>query len=91
MIIRNLKAEFAQWYPIRQLNQYYDTTLERDSLKFDGASIFSTLEGMYQHFLIPKAASSALERGSKVSLSCGLVSRRFYIELIAIYSNSRTE
>ncbi|KAG7562713.1 hypothetical protein FFLO_01873 [Filobasidium floriforme] len=47
------------------LNQYYDTTLERDSLKFDGASIFSTLEGMYQHFLIPKAASSALERGSK--------------------------
>jgi hypothetical protein len=49
------------------LNEYYDTTLEREATAFDGASIFSTLEGLYQHFLVPKAGGSALERGSKVS------------------------
>lgn len=35
---------------------------------FEGSSIFSTLEGAYQHFLKPKFSESALEWGSKASL-----------------------
>ncbi|KAI5451445.1 hypothetical protein NCC49_001751 [Naganishia albida] len=46
-------------------NQYYDTTLERSRLIFEGSSIFSTLEGAYQHFLKPKTSESTLEWGSK--------------------------
>ncbi|KAJ9121734.1 hypothetical protein QFC22_002355 [Naganishia vaughanmartiniae] len=48
-------------------HQYYDTTLERSKLIFEGASIFSTLEGAYQHFLKPKTSDSTLEWGSRVS------------------------
>ncbi|KAJ9096608.1 hypothetical protein QFC19_007141 [Naganishia cerealis] len=50
-------------------HQYYDTTLERSKLIFEGSSVFSTLEGAYQHFLKPKTSDSTLEWGSKVSLN----------------------
>ncbi|KAJ9102535.1 hypothetical protein QFC21_002936 [Naganishia friedmannii] len=46
-------------------HQYYDATLERTSLIFEGSSIFSTLEGAYQHFLKPKTSDSTLEWGSR--------------------------
>jgi hypothetical protein len=46
-------------------NEYYDTTIEGNKLAFDGASIFSVLEGIYQHFLRPKISETALEWGSR--------------------------
>lgn len=46
-------------------NEYYDTTIEGSKLAFDGASIFSVLEGIYQHFLRPKRSETALEWGSR--------------------------
>jgi len=46
-------------------NEYYDTTIEGTKLAFEGASIFSVLEGVYQHFLRPKISETALEWGSR--------------------------
>lgn len=46
-------------------HEYYDTTIEGTKLAFDGASIFSVLEGVYQHFLRPKISETALEWGSR--------------------------
>jgi hypothetical protein len=46
-------------------NEYYDTTIEGAKLAFDGASIFSVLEGVYQHFLRPKRSETTLEWGSR--------------------------
>ncbi|OCF58204.1 protein disulfide-isomerase domain [Kwoniella mangroviensis CBS 10435] len=46
-------------------NEYYDTTIEGTEITFDGASIFSVLEGVYQHFLRPKRIESTLEWGSR--------------------------
>jgi len=46
-------------------NEYYDTTIEGSKLAFEGASIFSVLEGVYQHFLRPKISETALEWGSR--------------------------
>jgi hypothetical protein len=50
---------------IKQSNEYYDTTIEGTSLAFEGASIFSVLEGVYQHFLRPKISESTFEWGSR--------------------------
>ncbi|WVW79859.1 protein disulfide-isomerase domain [Kwoniella bestiolae CBS 10118] len=47
------------------LNEYYDTTIEGDQITFDGTSIFSVLEGVYQHFLRPKRIESTLAWGSR--------------------------
>ncbi|OCF32348.1 protein disulfide-isomerase domain [Kwoniella heveanensis BCC8398] len=47
------------------LNEYYDTTIEGHQIAFDGTSIFSVLEGVYQHFLRPKRIESTLEWGSR--------------------------
>ena len=49
---------------ISQLSEYYDQTLESTPISFDGASIFSTLEGYYQKLLPPKRSETALEWGS---------------------------
>jgi hypothetical protein len=46
-------------------SEYYDTTIEGTKIAFDGASIFSVLEGFYQHFLRPKRSETALEWGSR--------------------------
>jgi hypothetical protein len=46
-------------------SEYYDTTIEGAKIAFDGASIFSVLEGFYQHFLRPKRSETALEWGSR--------------------------
>jgi hypothetical protein len=40
-------------------------TIEGNKVEFDGASIFSVLEGFYQHFLVPKRVESTLEWGSR--------------------------
>lgn len=47
------------------MSEYYDTTIEGSKISFDGASIFSVLEGFYQHFLRPKRSETALEWGSR--------------------------
>ncbi|WWC87598.1 protein disulfide-isomerase domain [Kwoniella dendrophila CBS 6074] len=47
------------------LNEYYDTTIEGTQVSFDGTSIFSVLEGVYQHFLRPKRIESTLAWGSR--------------------------
>ncbi|EIW69209.1 hypothetical protein TREMEDRAFT_44374 [Tremella mesenterica DSM 1558] len=47
------------------LKEYYDTTIEGTKVTFDGGSVFSVLEGFYQHFLLPKRSESALEWGSR--------------------------
>lgn len=52
---------------MHQLNEYYDTTIEKAPLTFDGASVFSTLEGAYQHFIRPKFSETLLERQRVVS------------------------
>ncbi len=57
----------ADTYSQFQKSEYYDMTLEKTPLQFEGASIFSTLEGVYQHHLTPKYIETALERGSRVS------------------------
>lgn len=46
-------------------SEYYDTTIEGSKIAFDGTSIFSVLEGIYQHFLRPKRSETALEWGSR--------------------------
>lgn len=46
-------------------SEYYDTTIEGNKISFDGAAIFSVLEGFYQHFLRPKRSETALEWGSR--------------------------
>lgn len=52
-------------------------TLEKTTLEFNGASIFSTLEGVYQHHLTPKYIETALERGSRVSGAAVLPGLRY--------------
>ncbi|AFR98909.2 protein disulfide-isomerase domain [Cryptococcus neoformans C23] len=47
------------------LEEYYDTTIEGTKIEFEGSSIFSVLEGFYQHFLRPKRIESTLEWGSR--------------------------
>ncbi|WWC59892.1 protein disulfide-isomerase domain [Kwoniella dejecticola CBS 10117] len=47
------------------LDEYYDTTIEGNQIEFDGTSIFSVLEGIYQHFLRPKRIESTLQWGSR--------------------------
>ncbi|ORY27667.1 thioredoxin-like protein [Naematelia encephala] len=47
------------------LSEYYDTTIEGTSVEFDGSSVFSVLEGFYQHFLRPKRSETSLEWGSR--------------------------
>ncbi|WVO14772.1 protein disulfide-isomerase domain [Cryptococcus depauperatus] len=46
-------------------DEFYDTTIEGAKIEFDGASIFSVLEGFYQHFLRPKPIESTLVWGSR--------------------------
>ncbi|WVQ77445.1 protein disulfide-isomerase domain [Cryptococcus sp. DSM 104548] len=64
--------------------QYYDTTIEGNKIAFDGASVFSVLEGFYQHFLLPKRIESTLEWGSRsaaqtlISLSATSVEHPIY-------------
>jgi hypothetical protein len=58
-----------------QNNEYYDMTLEKTKLIFEGQSIFSTLEGVYQHFLRPKKIETTLEWGSRVSLHAQCVNK----------------
>ncbi|KAL7410893.1 thioredoxin-like protein [Mrakia frigida] len=45
--------------------EYYDVTLELEKIEFEGASIFSTLEGVYQHFLKPRSIESWGERAMR--------------------------
>ena len=40
-------------------------TIEGNQLTFDGHSVFSVLEGVYQHFLLPKVSETTLEWGSR--------------------------
>ena len=49
----------------RQLSEYYDTTIEGTKIAFEGASIFSVLEGFYNHFLRPKRSETTFEWGSR--------------------------
>jgi hypothetical protein len=49
---------------IGKTSEYYDQTLENTPIAFDGASIFSTLEGFYQKIIPPKRSETALEWGS---------------------------
>lgn len=42
-------------------------TLELEELQFDGASIFSTLEGVFQHFLKPRSVESWGERAMRAA------------------------
>lgn len=54
-----------------QNSQYFDVTLERTLMTFDGNSIFSGLEGVYQHWTKPRPVTTSLERSSEVrTLSC---------------------
>jgi hypothetical protein len=56
---------------IFQVSEYYDTTIEGNRVEFDGSSIFSVLEGVYQHFLRPKKSELGLEwsaRGAAMTL-----------------------
>ncbi|KAK1920867.1 thioredoxin-like protein [Papiliotrema laurentii] len=46
-------------------SEYYDTTIEGTKVAFEGHSIFSVLEGFYQHFLVPKRVETTLEWGSR--------------------------
>lgn len=48
-----------------QASEYYDTTIEGNKIAFEGNSVFSVLEGFYQHFLRPKRSETALEWGSR--------------------------
>lgn len=48
-----------------QHKEYYDMTIEGSKIAFDGASVFSVLEGVYQHFLRPKKVETTLEWGSR--------------------------
>lgn len=50
---------------LTKLEEYYDTTIEGTKIEFEGSSIFSVLEGFYQHFLRPKRIESTLEWGSR--------------------------
>lgn len=53
-------------------------TIEGSKLSFHGASVFSVLEGVYQHFLLPKKVETTLEWGSRsatMSLIGWVVSR----------------
>jgi hypothetical protein len=50
---------------LRQNSEYYDMTIEGNHIALDGNSIFSVLEGFYQHFLNPKKSETALEWGSR--------------------------
>ncbi|ODO04871.1 protein disulfide-isomerase domain [Cryptococcus amylolentus CBS 6273] len=85
-----------QFYSIKKANipaivvvdtpneQYYDTTIEGNEITFDGASIFSVLEGFYQHFLRPKRIESTLEWSSRsaaqtlISLSAASIEHPIY-------------
>lgn len=40
-------------------------TIEGTKIEFDGASIFSVLEGFYNHFLRPKKSETTFEWGSR--------------------------
>jgi hypothetical protein len=71
-------------------SEYYDTTIEGAKIAFDGASIFSVLEGFYQHFLRPKRSETALEWGSRsatMTLITTGVSLFLWIELIIAMDN----
>lgn len=46
-------------------DEYYDTTLEGERVKLEGASIFSVLEGVYQKFLVPKKPESRFAWGTE--------------------------
>jgi hypothetical protein len=73
-------------------NEYYDTTIEGTKLAFEGASIFSVLEGVYQHFLRPKISETALEWGSRsatMTLITTGVSSSSSIRIELIGSNGR--
>ena len=48
-----------------QVSEYYDTTIEGNKVAFDGAAIFSVLEGFYQHFLVPKRVETTFQWGSR--------------------------
>lgn len=48
-----------------QTSEYYDMTIEGTKIAFEGASVFSVLEGVYQHFLRPKKSETTLEWGSR--------------------------
>jgi len=50
---------------IAQQSEYYDRTIEGNNVSFDGAAIFSVLEGFYQHFLVPKRVETTLQWGSR--------------------------
>lgn len=63
-------------------------TLEKTKLSFEGQSIFSTLEGVYQHFLRPRKIETTLEWGSRVSFclntltpDCYYISHQHWSEL----------
>lgn len=45
-------------------DEYYDTTLEGERVRLDGAAIFSVLEGVYQKFLKPKKPESRFAWGT---------------------------
>ncbi|ORX36460.1 thioredoxin-like protein [Kockovaella imperatae] len=45
--------------------EYYDTTIEGNRVLFEGASVFSVLEGFYQHFLRPRPIETTFEWGSR--------------------------
>lgn len=46
-------------------DEYFDTTLEGEHVKLEGASIFSVLEGVYQGFLAPKKPESRFRWGTE--------------------------
>lgn len=71
-------------------SEYYDTTIEGNKITFDGASIFSVLEGFYQHFLRPKRSETALEWGSRsatMTLITTGVSYAWWAELTVAMDN----
>ena len=47
------------------LSEYYDMTIEGLRVELEGNSVFSVLEGVYNHFLRAKQSESALEWGSR--------------------------
>lgn len=76
-------------------------TIEGKKISFEGAAIFSVLEGFYQHFLVPKRVETTLEWGSRsatmtlinLSVSCSRAvwaDSRISAQIIPYWRSSRS-